>query len=626
MDNRAYDYQLDIPVAPDWMVKRMNRPVPSSRPLPEQSVLEHLSSQCKVFSDNWEAQQGQGLDEDAWFKWISLLAHSSGVHHAREFSKASRKHGAHSEERLQSLEQSAPKGLVRCTTFGCSEEKISRCFAGNVRTNDSGQITNSPGGHLRRNRLPPSTLGQSQPVNLEQIGLHVSAKSGKLSGINGNVFVRYLLNSKLDLLYSNDRYYQYEDGVWRYKDYNAIQRILRDILHSFVPDSWNPGLQSSYLSVLGVETPRVDKMDPDRTLVNLANGMLDLRTYKLRSHDKRYHSTIQVPIRYEPTADCPKFRKFLNEVFEGDAELILVIGEMLGYCLTAEVKAQKAFILYGKGSNGKSVLADILVSLIGSQNVSSVSLGELENPFARLDLVDKLLNLSTENEVGRAGFNTGYFKKIVGGDDIRVEIKGGASFIYKPFSKQVFAVNNFPYSKDKSHGYLRRLQIIPFNKVFKEEEKNVHLFDELKEELPGILNFALEGLKRLVSSGFAFTKSKASANILKEYMEELNPVETFVEEMIVKGLPTDRVKNKTIGDVFKLWCQENGHSSLMQYTQVRLLRMIREILRAKGIRMNQGNAGDGRYQTGIQIKRSPDSILKTNVTVGEIDDIENIAD
>jgi len=616
MDYRATDHQLAT--APEWMVRRMGSQDDASPQAGK--ALNRLATHCELFAAHWETQKQGGLDEETWFKWISLLFHSAGFESASAFSEASPKHGPRSQERLLELQKSEKKRFVRCRTFGCSEQKIEQCFAGRLKRNDAGTVTNSPAAFLLRSPAAGSPF-RNQQVNLSQIGLEISSKTGKLIGINGNIYARYILRKKLDLVYSNDRFYVYESGVWRFKDSNAISRILRNILHSFVPDSWTPKLESEYISALKVEAPRVDKMDPDRKLINLTNGMLDLREYRLIPHDKKYYSTIQVPIRYDPNAQCPKFKRFLADVFQGDQELIDLTAEMLGYCLTVEVKAQKAFILYGKGSNGKSVLAYILKKLCGAENVSSVSLNELNNSFARAELVDKILNLATENEVGKSGLDTTYFKSIVSGDPIRVERKHEQGFNYTPFCKFVFALNNLPYTKDKSHGYLRRLIIIPFNRTFKEKDADVNLLDALTSELPGILNFALEGLKRLEANGYRFTKSKAADELLKEYTEELNPVECFVEEMIVKGTPEDRVKNKTIGDVFRLWCQEHGHSSLAQYTQIRLLRNIREILHSKGINAEPGNAGNGRYLKGIKLNRTPDSFLNENVTVGDIDEI-----
>ncbi|WDH98699.1 phage/plasmid primase, P4 family [Paenibacillus urinalis] len=612
--------QLHPAAAPEWMVNRMTK---QTRTLTADSnlALQKLVSRCKVFAEDWTTQQQSGLDEETWFKWLSLLFHSAGADSALEFSKASIKHGPRSQERLRDLQKSEKKRFVRCRTLGCDEQKIAECFAGQLRRNEKGTITNSPARFLLSS-YTATTPSWKQQVDPSQIGLEVSKKTGRLIGINGNIYARYILQKKLDLIYSNDRFYVYQSsGVWKFEDSNRVSRILRGILHSFVPDSWTPKLELDYISALKVEAPRVDKMDPNRKMINLANGMLDLEEYQLVPHDKRYYSTIQVPIHYDPTAKCPTFLQYLSDIFQNDQELIELTAEMQGYCLTTEVKAHKAFILYGKGSNGKSVLAEILNRLCGIENVSSVSLGELDNSFARSELVDKILNLATENEVGKSGFDTTYFKSIVSGDTIRVERKHEQGFSYQPFCKLVFALNNFPYTKDKSYGFLRRLVILPFNKTFKEEKADVNLLNKLTEELSGILNFALSGLKRLEANGYRFTKSQAANNLLKEFSEELNPVECFVDEMIVKGSPEDRVKNKDIGTSFKQWCQRQGHGSLAQYSQIRLLRNIREILQSKGIKTEVGNAGDGRYTKGIKLMKNPNTLLNESVSVGDIEDI-----
>ncbi|BBH23010.1 hypothetical protein Back11_43550 [Paenibacillus baekrokdamisoli] len=112
---------------------------------------------------------------------------------------------------------------------------------------------------------------------------------------------------------------------------------------------------------------------------------------------------------------------------------------------------------------------------------------------------------------------------------------------------------------------------------------NVLIDDLLLKQLPGILNFSLFGLRHLKDNGYVFTPSKAADEILGSYKEEINPVETFVEEIIVKGTPADRVLHKNIGEAFRAWCRKEGHNSLSQYTQNRLIQNTKDILKMKGI-------------------------------------------
>ncbi|MET3210366.1 UNVERIFIED_CONTAM: phage/plasmid-associated DNA primase [Paenibacillus sp. PvR008] len=135
-------------------------------------------------------------------------------------------------------------------------------------------------------------------------------------------------------------------------------------------------------------------------------------------------------------------------------------------------------------------------------------MNDLEKPFARAEMVNKLVNITTENEAGSKGIETSYLKAIASGDPVRVEEKFKKGYTQELHCKMVFAMNNLPYSKDKSHGLTRKVSIIPFEKTYKKGQKDPYLKDKLLEEGAGILNFALQGLERLRNNSFEFSPSR----------------------------------------------------------------------------------------------------------------------
>lgn len=428
----------------------------------------------------------------------------------------------------------------------------------------------------------PATLGRKKTrEELEYAGFYYKA-DGTLDGLNGNTFASFLL-SRLKILFTEaGRFYMYSDNYWKYADENFLSRIFRNILHEFVPNYWRVGLESSYIEALKREAIRISKLDSDRTKINLINGILNLNTYTLMSHTPLIRSSFQLPIEFDVNAKCPTFEKFLDDIFQGDKELIALVQEMFGYCLTSETSAQKAFILYGRGSNGKSLLAEILMNLVGQINTSAVPLNELTNPFARYELVDKLLNLATENEVSEKGLDTTFFKSIVAGDAIQVEKKYEQGFMYQPFCKLVFCLNNLPYSKDKSWGFQRRLIVIPFNKVFREDDPNTKNYAELRDTLlserDGIFRWSLDGLKRLRENKFKFSKSEAVNAALEEYKTEVNPYYNFVKEKLEQGDDDDSITNETLSNLFKEWADKNGHKNLATASNQKIVREVRHVL------------------------------------------------
>lgn len=610
---KAYEWikhpkDVEIAEAPVWMVRlmtpshsaahsmqnRISHAQPKASVDPEQ-LLTDFAARCSQFSADWNQQQGPGIAEDAWFDWIRTLTHAGTLEAAMAFSQASLKHNKASETRIHNLAKEGGKSMTRCTTFGCSEQQVAQCFH-KINRDEQGRVKNSPGGFVLGLLNPTS----ARKPSLQAVGFSID-KTGKPTGLNSNAFVRYVIKERLTAKFcAPERFYSYAKGLWKYMDENELARLLREILHEFAPDFWTKRLESEYLAAIAREAPRVEKMDAERNLLNLENGLLNLSTLELEPYRPEALSTVRVPIWYDASAKCPRFLEFLAVIFDGDEELITLVAEIFGYCLTNETRAHKAFIFYGKGSNGKSVLIEMLKLLLGKANISSVTLGELDKSFSRYGLVDKLLNVATENEVSSSALDTTYFKAIVAGDEIQVEKKHEQGFSYAPYCKLVFALNNLPYSKDKSFGFQRRLIIVPFNKTFEGRHADVFLQDKLKEELPGILNFALKGLNRLRKNGYMFSSSKAVNEALQAYTDTLNPVQRFVREKLAAAANSDvKILYDKITSAFGDWADRNGYQN--KYNQSRLSELVKDCLKAQGTPFRLFKSGGRRGLTGISL-------------------------
>ena len=457
----------------------------------------------------------------------------------------------------------------------------------------------------------PATLGRNKTQDeLKQVGFYYS-KDGKLKGLNSNKFAAYLL-TRIDLLYTkNGAFYMYKDNYWQYLDGNTISRYCRDILHEFVPNYWNSSVENGYIDALRRATLRIEQLDTDREKINLMNGTFDIGSYELKEHSKLFRNSTKLPIKYDEKAKCKQFMKFLEDIFDGDQERIKVTQEMFGKCLTADMSAQKAFLLYGRGANGKSMLAEILMEVVGVSNTSAVPLTELSNPFSRYELVGKLLNVVTENEVSEGGLNTTHFKGIVSGDAMQVEKKFEQGFMYKPMCKLVFCLNNLPYSRDKSWGFQRRLIIIPFNKTFKEDDPETQNYGELRQsllaELDGIFMWALEGLKRLKDNKFKFSKSKEIEKALEAYKEEVNPYYNFAKDHLKQGNEDDKISNPTLSNMFREWATEEGHKGVAAASNQKIIGEIRNVLEDIDIDIIYGSnvkLGADRCTQKIKVRRA----------------------
>lgn len=440
-------------------------------------------------------------------------------------------------------------------------------------------------GALAEKGVPMRDLSEALKVEAEKARQNASSRSGEavlslerieelerkgficdpvkgIVDINPNLFAKYVLRTFELRFTKGERFFLFERSVWRHLAEKELQRRLARLIEAAQADVWRPAWESAYMTTLARLAKSVKEFDTFRSHLNLANGMFNTDTLELEEHHPDFHSSIQNPLVYDETAECPRFLRFLDEVFQGDKQTIGVVQEMMGYCCTAETRAHKMFILEGVGSNGKSVLIEIIEHLCGKQNVSHVAMNELSQPFARAELVGKLLNVSSENEFSEKGLNTQYVKSIAAGDMIRVENKHEKGFNYRPVCKLLFGMNALPATMDKSHGFFRRLVIIPFRRVFKGAEADKMLLEKLLEELPGIFNFAMDGLRRLQERDFVFSESEAIEQAVNSYKAEQNPVIPFVSDFVDQGSDDDRVSKNELFDRFQVWCRQQGETDI----------------------------------------------------------------
>lgn len=253
--------------------------------------------------------------------------------------------------------------------------------------------------------------------------------------------------------------------------------------------------------------------------INFANGTLDLNTHKLGAHTPTDYFRYVLPYNYDATAECPMFQKYLKEVIP-EREERLVIAEYLGYLFTS-LKLEKVLFLYGAGLNGKSVLVDITEALLGPDNISHESLSDMcgENGSnSRSNLVGKLLN--TCSDVSAKAFQGDVFKRLASGEPISFKILYKDVNTTSSYARQLFCLNELPKTSDTSNGYFRRFLIAPFPVQIPKSKIDPKLAKKIiNSELPGIMNWVLEGRKRLLVQN-AFTESESMGKALEDYKSQ----------------------------------------------------------------------------------------------------------
>lgn len=288
----------------------------------------------------------------------------------------------------------------------------------------------------------------------------------------------------------------------------------------------------------------------------LKNGIYNIDTGEISPFDPDVISRNKVMTNYNPSARSEAMDTILNNVTRDNKQLRSLLEEMAGYILLNRNELGKCFILTGEGSNGKSTILKCIKDMVGEENTASLGLDELGQRFKTAELFGKLLNIGDDIKNGYIEDNS-VFKKLVTGDAVTVERKGGDPFAFENYSKLLFACNDVPRINDTSNGLKRRLVIIPFNARFDQNRKKYDPFiiDKVKEPiaLEYLLLLAIDGLKRVLQTR-KFTDVEEVAEVMAEYEKANNPILQFLEDV--------QVEDETCAKVYERygwWCAANGY-------------------------------------------------------------------
>lgn len=326
-------------------------------------------------------------------------------------------------------------------------------------------------------------------------------------------------------------------------------------------------------------------------VLNVKNGTLDLDTLALKPHSRDDYLAYVLDYEYDPEALAPRFEQFVAEVLvkegttETDLELCQLFQELLGYSLTNDTKHEAMVWLSGEGGNGKTVALTAIQWLVAEMacSVNFETIGQMGN-YDLADVQGKRVIFSTESERG-GKVSEGYLKRIVSGELINARPIYGKNFQFKSVAKVWWAMNDKPIIKDTGNSIWRRLQLIPFNRTFTENDKDPDLLPKLHLELPGILNFALDGLRRLRQRG-RLPESTAVAEAIQEYRQESNPVAQWKEERTQSSTVADTLASDLYED-YKAWVFVNGRQAMNQTNFGNELKRLRVPTR-KNARHTQG--------------------------------------
>jgi P4 family phage/plasmid primase-like protien len=308
----------------------------------------------------------------------------------------------------------------------------------------------------------------------------------------------------------------------------------------------------------------INRYDNDPLLATTMNGTLDLRGGSFRKSHPYDYLTMQLGCEFSPEAKAPRWEKFLREVFGGDEQLIEYIQRAVGYSLTGDTSEQVLFLCYGSGANGKSVFLEVVRQLLGDyagaasfDTFDAGNRNSASNDLAALKGKRLVTVIETEEDRRLAEAKV---KMVTGQDEITCRFLFKEFFTYRPQFKLWMAMNHKPVIRGTDRGIWRRIRLIPFTQSFEGREDR-GLIGKLTNELPGILNWALEGLRKWQESGLSVPKAVKEAT--EEYRRESDSIGQWLDERTARNIVSKLRASEAYRNYYE-WALERGERPFNQ--------------------------------------------------------------
>lgn len=343
----------------------------------------------------------------------------------------------------------------------------------------------------------------------------------------------------------------YQRGVYINDDSVVLNR-----LYHMLGNRFTSGFLTNTRLAVQAKARKIDlTRAPNPGVMNFVNGILEWRhTDELTEHSPEMMATTQFPFEWDPTATCPKFDQWLETMLEPDQ--VVLAWKILGYMMLSGNPLQVAFMLYGKGSNGKSTFAHVIERLVGTENTSAVALKEFNQRFSTSSMIGKIANVVGDIDSDYQ-MSTAALKQVTGADAMQFERKNRDSFRATLWATCLFSANRIPGTNDGSEGYAERW--VPLHFKRKASDYRIVGFTEegLFEEVPGIAAKAVRMLRTLPlhqgsSRNAAFDLTSDSAKeAVEEFREASNSYYAWVKNHTVPS-ETEVIKPKDLWAAYKV--------------------------------------------------------------------------
>ncbi len=335
------------------------------------------------------------------------------------------------------------------------------------------------------------------------------------------------------------------------------EKIIRDITEKIMGESTSEHQKNEVVGYIRDKNyQKRDIFDSEPHLLNLTNGIFNLDTGMLMPHTHENYFLSLLPIEYNKDAQIHNIKTFFEQVLR--PEDVPLIQEVFGYCLHRSHPIQKAFMFLGDGANGKSVTISLLKAFLGKENTCAISLQDIvKSRFSISALYNKMANLYPDI-ADESLQKTGLFKILTGGDMVTAEQKFKDPFSFTNHAKLIFSANKLPEVHDDSDAFFRRWIFITFPNKFEGDKADKTLLQKLTttEELSGLFNWAVAGLKRLLTQ-WEFTNTKTTDEMRETYQRLASPIKAYVDDRLIISA-SDYILKDELYRKFCEYCSEQN--------------------------------------------------------------------
>lgn len=593
---------------------------------PKETDPEQICNEC-TFMRHWR-DDAATLSEPEWWAGISVLARDDVKNHKEFIHHYSSQYPRYTESQTEKKisDTKAASGPMTC-------EKI---------INDIGRTYCNGCKYLNGKIKSPVTLGS---VPIERLNTSETLEITHLND-SGNAD-RIIEEHGQDLMFNHD------NGEWFYwnglhwerdtkksilelpekmaRKYLAQVDLMdpelignkeerkelakkKSALMTFFNKSQNASMMKNALEIvssrrgIGVVTSELDPLDHTE-LLPVINGTINLKTGKIEEHKREHRFTKLVNVQYDPTATCETWISFLSRICRDeqgntDPEELDYLQRAIGYTLSGDMQEQAFFILYGSGGNGKSTFINVIRRLLGpfakQANTSTFSIQKNKKSAEATPDLAKLYGVRfvvvSEPDEGME-LAEGLIKQWTGGEEIAARYLHKNEFEFLPVGKLWLNTNHLPRIKGGDLGIERRIRVLPFTSRIEKSEQDPYLESRLMAELPGILNWAIEGYRKLAQNGLA-TMPKRAKQLTQEYLSEHDTISNFILECCqLERFENENSKttNKTIYERYLRWGNGRG------YGERQFFKMLKNRADRMGNPLKEYKSGSVRGYTNLKL-------------------------